>query len=161
MKITFIQTGGTIDKEYPRGFNVYAFEITEPATKRIIEYVQPNFEYELVRCLQKDSTDLTDEDREIIRKACEATSNDKIILTHGTDTMHKTASVLTGIKGKTIVITGAARPESVRDSDSSFNVGTAVAGVSFLPYGVYIAMSGRVYKWDKCKKIATGQFVDA
>jgi L-asparaginase len=160
MKITFIQTGGTIDKEYPRGLLVYAFEITEPATKRIVDYVQPNFEYEFIRLLQKDSTDLTDEDRALIKDACIKADSDKIIVTHGTDTMVETAQVLSSIKNKTIIITGAARPESVRDSDSSFNVGTAVGALNVLGSGIYIAMSGRVYNWNKCKKIETGQFVD-
>ncbi|MCL2621609.1 MAG: asparaginase, partial [Firmicutes bacterium] len=130
------------------------------AVKRIVDYVQPNFEYEFIRLLQKDSTDLTDADRELIRKTCAQLKDKKIIITHGTDTMHQTASVLKDIKDKVIVITGAARPESVKESDSSFNVGCAVGAINILPNGVYIAMSGRIYKWDECKKIANGQFIE-
>ena len=144
MKILFIQTGGTIDKDYPRTSKGYAFEITTPAVERILSRVNPGFEYEILPFLQKDSLDITDQDRSALRKLCEETPNNKIIITHGTDTIHETAKSLGGIKGKTIILKGAARPERFKDSDADFNLGTAVGAINNLSEGVYIAMKGEI-----------------
>ncbi len=161
MKITFIQTGGTIDKDLPKVSKGYSFEIGAPAVIKILEKVKPNFTYEIIPLLQKDSLDLNAKDREKILKACQNTKGDKIVVTHGTDTMTKTAEVLSKIKNKTIVLTGAMRPEKFADSDAMFNAGAAIAAVGLLPCGVYIAMNGKVHSWNKTKKdTKTGQFVE-
>ncbi|UCC91625.1 MAG: asparaginase [Candidatus Aenigmatarchaeota archaeon] len=160
MKITFIQTGGTIDKDYPKPTKGYAFEISEPAVKRILEKVNPNFEFEILSVLRKDSLDITEEDMQKIYNACVKANSDKIIITHGTDTMTETAKKLSGIKDKVIILTGAIRPERFSSSDSDFNIGVAVGAINTLSKGVYIAMQGRVYPWDKVKRNQeTGQFV--
>ncbi|MFA6898154.1 MAG: asparaginase domain-containing protein, partial [Candidatus Paceibacterota bacterium] len=112
--------------------------------------------------LKKDSLDITEADREKILETCRNISDSKIILTHGTDTMTETASKLSGIKDKVIVITGAMRPEKFSDSDAMFNIGVAVAAVQTLPPGIYIAMNGRVYNWDRVKRDrADGKFVES
>jgi len=161
MKIAFIQTGGTIDKDYPKATGGYAFEIAEPAVKRILQRVNLNFDWEIVSILRKDSQDITEEDRQKIRDACERAEADKIIVTHGTDTMIETARELCSIKDKVIVLTGAMKPEKFIDSDASFNLGVAVGAINVLRQGVYIAMNGRIYPWDKAKRNSrTGQFVD-
>ncbi|MGB4942793.1 MAG: asparaginase domain-containing protein [Candidatus Moraniibacteriota bacterium] len=161
MKITFIQTGGTIDKEYPRTTKGYAFEIGEPAVKRILEKVNPAFEYEVISLLQKDSSDLTEEDREKILETCKSIPSDKIVVTHGTDTMIETAGKLSEVKDKTIIITGAMRPEKFSDSDAMFNVGAAVIAAQTLSHGIYITMNGKVYGWKEVKRNEeTGQFVN-
>lgn len=161
MKITFIQTGGTIDKEYPRTTKGYAFEIGEPAAKRMLEKVNPNFEYEIISLLRKDSLEINEDDREQILQACKESSSDKIIVTHGTDTMIETGQKLAEIKDKTIVITGAMRPEKFSDSDAMFNVGMAVAAVETIPHGVYLVMHGRIYDCQKVKRdMRTGQFIE-
>lgn len=161
MKIVFIQTGGTIDKEYPRTTSGYAFEIGEPAVKRILEKVNPALDYEIIPLLQKDSLDITKEDRKKILQACRKTDSDKIVITHGTDTMIETASMLRLVHGKTIVITGAMRPEKFSDSDAMFNIGGAVIGVQSLPHGVYLAMNCRIYLWNSVKRnMKTGQFIE-
>jgi L-asparaginase len=161
MKIVFIQTGGTIDKDYPKTTGGYAFEIGESAAKRILQRANPSFDFEIVSILRKDSLDITEQDRKRIRDACEKTAADKIIVTHGTDTMIETAEKLSSIKGKVIVLTGATKPEKFVDSDASFNLGTAVGAISLLQKGVYIAMNGRIYPWNKVKRNSeTGQFVE-
>ena len=160
MKIVFIQTGGTIDKEYPKSTKGYAFEIGEPAVLRILAKVNPAFSYQLISILRKDSMEITDDDRAKIFQVCRKVTSDKIVITHGTDTMIKTAKKLSTISKKTIVITGAMRPEKFSDSDAMFNVGSAVTAVESLPRGVYICMHGRVYSWDRVKRnMKTGQFV--
>jgi L-asparaginase len=161
MKIVFIQTGGTIDKDYPRAKGGYAFEIGEPAVKRILQRINPNFDFEIISILRKDSLDITEDDRKKIHDACKRVSANKIVVTHGTDTMIKTAEKLNRIKGKVIVLTGAVKPQKFVDSDASFNLGTAVGAVNVLQKGVYIAMNGRIHPWNKVKRNShTGQFVE-
>lgn len=161
MKVTFIQTGGTIDKDYPRKTKGYAFEIAEPAVARILERTNPNFEFEILRVLRKDSLEITEDDREKIFQACKDADADRIIITHGTDTMIETAKKLSAIEGKTIVITGALLPERFSNSDAVFNVGTAVGAINAIQPGVYVAMNGRIYPWDQCRRdLENGWFVE-
>lgn len=161
MKIVFIQTGGTIDKEYPRTTKGYAFEIGTPAVQRILEKINPAFEYEILSALKKDSLDITEDDRKGLLKICSEVPSDKIIITHGTDTMIETARVLNKIKEKTIILTGAMRPEKFSDSDAMFNIGVAIAGAQILSSGIYVAMNGNVYPHNKVKRdIETGQFIE-
>ncbi|MBU4245498.1 MAG: asparaginase domain-containing protein [Nanoarchaeota archaeon] len=161
MKLVFIQTGGTIDKDYPKTTKGYVFEISEPAIKRIVQRVAPNFDFEIVSVLKKDSLDITEADRIKISKTCQEVMADKIIITHGTDTMIETAKALSNIKNKVIILTGAARPEKFSDSDASFNLGVAIGAANVLKKGIYIAMNGRIYPWNNVKrKLETGQFID-
>lgn len=161
MKILFIQTGGTIDKDYPRTSGGYAFEITSPAVLRILENAGPAFGYEIRELMRKDSLDLTAEDRRLIREACMESGADKIIITHGTDTMIETAEALADIPGKTIILTGAMRPERFANSDAAFNIGVAVGALNAAAAGVYIAMNGRLYAHNRVKRDpATGHFTD-
>ena len=85
----------------------------------------------------------------MLRATIAAQDEDKVLVTHGTDTMVDTAKVLATIPGKTIVLTGALNPARFRGSDAEFNIGTAVGAVQSLPPGVYIAMNGRI--WDPAK----------
>jgi L-asparaginase len=161
MKIVFIQTGGTIDKDYPKIKSGYAFEITEPAVKRILQKVNPSFEFEVISVLKKDSLDITEEDRVKIYAACEKADTNRVVITHGTDTMIETAKKLSTIKNKVIILTGAMKPEKFCDSDASFNVGTAVGAINVLSNDVYIAMNGRIHPWNKVKRnLETGRFVE-
>jgi L-asparaginase len=160
MKILFIQTGGTIDKDYLKAVKGYNFEITEPAVKKILADIAPTFDYEILPLLQKDSLDMTDNDRKLILNTCKNSKYDKIIITHGTDTMTETAKALGEIQDKTIVITGAARPERLKNSDAAFNLGTAIGAVGLLHPGVYISMNGVTHGFDKVEKDQiSGQFV--
>ncbi|MFC2167693.1 asparaginase domain-containing protein [Acidobacteriota bacterium] len=161
MKITFIQTGGTIDKDYPKNTKGYAFEIQEPAVERILKRLHPEFLYEIIPLLQKDSLDLTEEDRHKMYDTCVQSEGDKIIITHGTDTLIETARFLSPIKNKLIVLTGSLRPERFSDSNAPINLGVALGAVNALETGVFIAMSGRVFSWnDVIRNPETGQFVE-
>ena len=164
--ILFIQTGGTIDKDYPRSTGGYAFEITTPAVERMLECITPVFSYRVLPLLQKDSQEITDEDRDRILKRCQAASERVIIITHGTDTMLETAEYIaqrpywTNISDinlgfqegkKLIILTGAMKPERFVDSDAMCNLGLALGAASLLESGVYIAMSGHVLLWSNCQ----------
>lgn len=152
MKILFIQAGGTIDKDYPKQVKGYGFEIGEPAIKRILERVKPNFEFEIISLIKKDSLDLNDSDREKLFTTCKNSIEDKIIITHGTDTMIESAKYLSGINDKIIVLTGATKPEKFKDSDAEFNLGSAIGAVQSLKSGIYISMKGEIFKYDEVKR---------
>lgn len=151
MKITFVQVGGTIDKDYPQGLSDhgYAFQIGEPAVIDILGRVTPQFSFEVLRIMQKDSLDMDDQDRQEVYNTVSQLGTDKIVITHGTDTIGLTAEALAPIKDKTIVLTGAMIPEKFRDSDADFNVGMAVGAVQKMPHGVYVALHGQVSTWEE------------
>lgn len=160
MNFLFIQTGGTIDKEYEEGALAYHFIITTPAVERILATVNPAFQSRAITVARKDSMELTEDDRAAIKAACQQAPEDRIVITHGTDTMIQTGEYLSAVEGKTIVLTGSLRPERFYTSDAPFNVGLAIGAVQTLAPGIYIAMSGRVLRWDEVKKDPeTGQFV--
>lgn len=161
MKIKVFTAGGTIDKVYSEEKGTLNFSFGKPAVKEIIEEkIRLNVEYEIEPLLAKDSLEMTDEDRELIKKACSGAIADKILITHGTDTMIDTARVLSSIPNKVMVLTGASQPYRFRESDAEFNIGVAIGALNILSQGVYIAMNGRVYAWDKCEKLSDGRFVE-
>lgn len=158
-KITFVLTGGTIDKEYDALDQ--AFTMGQGAVGRVLGFVRPNFEATIIPVVQKVSVNILPEEKDAIRKACENTENNMIVVTYGTDAMAEAGELLTGIPDKTIVLTGALKSQLIKDTDAEFNLGFAVAAVQTIPPGVYVAMSGRVYPWNECKKdMSTGQFVE-
>lgn len=136
-------TGGTIDKVY---FDALSeFEVGETALHPILREANVTLDVAITSLMRKDSLELTDNDRVTIRAAVETCDATCILITHGTDTMAKTAAALQGIAGKAIVLTGAMQPASLRSSDSLFNIGFALAALQLLPAGVYVAMNGRVF----------------
>ena len=94
----------------------------------------------------------TDADRARIRDAIRDDPAVCFLVTHGTDTIVETARALKGLHGKVIVLTGALQPARFRSSDAFFNIGCALAAVQTLPPGVYIAMNGRIFEGDSCRK---------
>ena len=153
MKIKFFAVGGTIDKVYFDALSRY--EIGESNINEILKDARINFKSDISSIFKKDSLDMTDQDRSAVYKIVKNDTHDKIIITHGTDTMIETAKVLETIKNKTIVLTGAMEPAKFRSSDAVFNLGSAVAAVQTLQHGVYIVISGRIFKPDNVKKDRT------
>jgi L-asparaginase len=143
MKIKILTTGGTIDKIYFDRKSAY--EVGDPQANGVLERANVVLDYEVESILRKDSLDFTDEDRALIRQKVASAQSERLVITHGTDTMIETARVLEGIPGKTIVMTGSMYPAQFRDSDAVFNIGCAVTGAQILGPGVYIAMNGRIY----------------
>jgi len=150
MKIKIFSIGGTIDKIYFDQLSQY--QIGGPSIRDIFGHLVLNFEYEIESLLRKDSLDMTDEDRQLILEAVSRDPGDKVLITHGTDTLVDTARVLREAAGKTIVLTGAMEPAGFKNSDAVFNVGCAVAAVQTMPPGAYIAINGRIYTPDQIKK---------
>jgi L-asparaginase len=150
MFIRFITTGGTIDKIY---FDALSqFEVGESHVQHILSEGLVQFDYDVVPLLQKDSLEMTDEDRAALSDYIARDDAERYIITHGTDTMPETAEALGGLDGRTIVLTGALSPARFRTTDAIFNVGMAVAAVQVAEPGVYIAMSGQVFEAGKVRK---------
>jgi L-asparaginase len=150
MIIKFITVGGTIDKIYFDKLSTY--EVGESHIHEILKDARINFKFEVSSLLKKDSLEMTDEDRQLVFEAVSADKNDKIVITHGTDTMVDTAKVLNNIKGKVIVLTGAMEPACFKSSDAIFNLGSAIAAVQTLSPGAYIVISGRIFSPDIVQK---------
>lgn len=153
MKILFIQTGGTIDKDYPKSSGGYAFEFGEPACQRILDRLNPSFEYEIITAFQKDSLEITREDRLALVEMIRQRPEPKIIITHGTDTLIESALFLANkFPDKCIVFTGAMRPERFSNSDAPINLGMALACVQQHMDGIYICMHGKVKLASQIKR---------
>src|SRR5688572_11416313 len=152
--IVVLTTGGTIDKAYFDALSAY--QIGETVVAKLLGIAQVTHPYEIVEVLRKDSLELDDEDREIVRSQVAALPNKRIVITHGTDTMTATAAVLAGVPGKTIVLVGALAPARFSESDASFNLGMAFATVQVAPPGVYITMNGQVFRGGEVRKDREG-----
>ena len=150
MHIRFITTGGTIDKIYFDDLS--QFEVGDSQIKHILTEGLVQFDYDVVSLFQKDSLDMTDDDRRALRDFIANDAGTRYVVTHGTDTMPETAAVLRGLDGKTVVLTGALTPARFRSTDAVFNVGMAVAAVQVSSPGVYIAMSGQVFAAGQVRK---------
>lgn len=143
MKIRVFCVGGTIDKIYFDAKSKY--EVGAPAISKMLSQIAVNLDIEVTSLMTKDSLDMTDEDRALISKAVAECEEDKIIITHGTDTMPNTARSLVAVDGKTVVLTGALAPAIFKDSDAMFNVGGALATAQAKDEGVFIVMNGQVF----------------
>ncbi len=143
MIIKIFTTGGTIDKTYFDQKDTY--QVGEPQVAGILARANVVINFDVISLMQKDSLDIDNSDRAIIREAILSENSRNIIVTHGTDTMIATAEFLQNIADKTIVLTGSMYPAQYRDSDAIFNLGCALTGAQTLPPGVYIAMNGRIF----------------
>ena len=151
MKIAIITTGGTIDKIYFDAKSDY--HVGDPQIKVILDKVGATFEYSVSEVFQKDSLDITDEDRLLIANRILQTDASSFIVTHGMDTIIETANVLKQhLSRKTIVLVGSLTPARFRETDAEFNIGVAVGAVQALPEGVYIAMNGQIFNPDSVRK---------
>ena len=149
--IRLLVTGGTFDKEYNEISGELYFRKTHvPA---MLSLGRCRLDIRLETLMLKDSLHLTAEDRQLIRQRCAEAEENRIVITHGTDTMVETAAAIAEAQlRKTIVLTGAMVPYTFGSSDGLFNLGSAIAFVQTLPAGVYLAMNGRYFTWDNVRK---------
>lgn len=160
MKIKILATGGTFDKIY---FDAKSeFHFGDPIAGELLEESNVSFDFEVESLMQKDSLDMTDQDRTQIRNAVAKASEDRIVIIHGTDTMVETAQCLDDVPDKTVVLFGAMQPARMRLSDAQYNLGFATAAVQLLPAGVYLAMNGQIFDPAQVvKNRARGRFETA
>jgi L-asparaginase len=151
MSIRIFITGGTFDKEYNEITGQLFFKDTHMS--ELLKLGRSRVDVEIRTLMMIDSLEMTEADRNLIAENCSKAFEDKIIITHGTDTMAETAKVLAAKSmKKTIVLTGAMIPYKFGSSDGLFNMGSALAFVQSLPHGVYVAMNGRYFNWDNVRK---------
>jgi L-asparaginase len=144
-------TGGTFDKEYNERNGTLFFQ--DSHVPEMLRLGRCLLETAIQTLLMIDSLEMTEADRRLIAEHCRTAPETRIVITHGTDTMVETAAHLgREIQGKTIVLTGAMVPYKFGSSDGLFNLGSALAFVQTLPAGVYIAMNGQVFRWDRVWK---------
>ncbi len=154
MTIRVFATGGTFDKEYDYIHGTLFFKTTQLPS--MFRQGRSTLDIKLRTLMMMDSLDFTEKERALIAKSCAECVEDKIVITHGTDTMAQTAAYLAErIQDKTIVLTGAMIPYSFGSSDGFFNLGSAMAFVQTLPKGVYVCMNGRYFNWDNVRKNRT------
>jgi len=158
MSIRVFITGGTFDKEYNELDGKLFFQDTH--LPEMLKLGRCNLDVELRTLMMIDSLEMGVDERELIVFQCNRSDENKIVITHGTDTMTETAKVLAEkVKDKTVVLTGAMIPYKFGSSDGLFNLGSALAFVQTLPHGIYIAMNGKIFNWDNVRKNKqTGQF---
>ena len=158
MRIPVFVTGGTFDKEYNEITGELYFKDTH--IREILDLGRAQLNVNIKKLMLIDSLNMVDKDRYLILENCIQSKENRIVITHGTDTMTETAKVLAEKKlNKTIVMTGAMIPYKFGSSDGLFNLGCALAFVQSLPYGVYIAMNGKYFKWNEVRKNKnTGKF---
>jgi L-asparaginase len=151
--IRIFVTGGTFDKTYDEIRGSLAFEDTH--LPEMLRLGRSRVEVTIRTLMMIDSLDMTDTDRELIVRNCAHCEESWIVITHGTDTMVETARALaasTALATKTVVLTGAMIPYAFGSSDGLFNLGSALSFVQVLPAGVYIAMNGQHFEWNKVRK---------
>jgi len=151
MPIRILITGGTFDKEYDEITGKLYFKDTH--MREILDLGRSKLEVKIRTLMLLDSLEMTDHDRDVILDNCRRVSENQIVITHGTDTMTETGKVIANAKlEKTIILTGAMIPYKFGSSDGLFNFGGALAFAQALPNGVYIAMNGRYFDWNKVEK---------
>jgi L-asparaginase len=153
-----IVTGGTFDKEYNELDGSLFFRKTH--LHEMLSLGRCRVPLSVETLMMIDSLNMTPKDRRRILAVCRKSRSTRIVITHGTDTMVETARVLgKSLPGKTVVLTGAMVPYKFGSSDGLFNLGSAIAFAQSLPAGVYVAMNGRAFDWDKVRKNrAKGEF---
>lgn len=160
--IRVFTVGGTIDKIYFDAKSSY--EVGPPNIAEILNNLHLNPQFRVSSLMQKDSLDMTAADRDLIREQVSRAEEDRIVITHGTDTMVETARALINTAvtlNKTVVLTGALSPALFKNSDAMFNIGGAVIAVQILGPGSYIVMNGQVFAADKVRKdVAANRFCD-
>ena len=158
MAVRIFVTGGTFDKEYDElGGKLYFRDTHLP---EMLELGRCKVKVDIRTLMMIDSLEMKDMDRSIILDNCLKCKENHVVITHGTDTMEETARVLGQASiNKTIVLTGAMVPFKFGSSDGLFNLGSALAFAQALPAGVYVAMNGRYFQWDRVRKNKnTGEF---
>ncbi len=149
--ICIFVTGGTFDKTYDEIRGRLSFGETH--LPEMLRLGRSRVDVSISTLMMIDSLDMTDADRAVIVRACAECDKSRIVVTHGTDTMVDTAAAIArGVTGKTIVLTGAMIPYAFGSSDGLFNLGSAVSFAQVLPPGVYVAMNGQHFAWDKVRK---------
>ena len=151
MAIRILVTGGTFDKNYNELTGQLYFKDTH--VSNMLKLGRSRIEVRVQTIMMIDSLEMTEADRALIVQSCLQAEEEHIVITHGTDTMTDTAiAIAKVVTGKTVVLTGAMIPYAFDSSDGLFNLGSALSFVQALPPGIYIAMNGQCFPWNRVRK---------
>lgn len=149
--IRILITGGTFDKRYDEIRGRLSF--TESHVPDMLRLGRSRVDVALRTVMLVDSLEMSDADRALVAENCVQAPESRLVVTHGTDTMVETARVIAmRVTDKTVVLTGAMVPYAFGSSDGLFNLGSALSFAQVLPPGVYVAMNGRCFAWDRVRK---------
>ena len=148
--ILVLTTGGTIDKQYFDALSKY--QITDSTVTKLLPVARVMHPFVVEEAQRKDTIDLTAEDKARIAERVACTTCSRIVITHGTDTMTVTGRALSGLRNKTIVLTGALAPARFAESDAAFNLGMAFATAQLAPLGIFITINGSVFPATQVEK---------
>ncbi len=150
--IRILVTGGTFDKEYDEVRGRLFFKDTH--VQEMLDKGRSRVPVSVRTLMMIDSLEMTDADRALVVEQCRQSEVDRIVVTHGTDTMVETATAIAAadLAGKTVVLTGAMIPYAFGSSDGLFNLGSALSFAQVLPPGVYVAMNGQHFPWNTVRK---------
>lgn len=152
-------TGGTFDKSYD--YIEGALYFKETHLPEMLKRSRCQLDIQVETLMMMDSLEMGVKETDQIIEACQNSSCQKIIITHGTDKMVATAKALAkakakakaNLKNKTILLTGAMIPYAFGgSSDGFFNLGCALAYVQTLTQNVYITMQGQSFLWNEVQK---------
>jgi len=154
-----LNTGGTFNKRY----NSTDGELEVPYNNVAIEKILKSYssEYSLAGVIYKDSLEMDINDRKMLASIIMESTEESILIVHGTDTMHISAEFLSEIfQDKKIVFTGSMKPFEINKIEPTLNLGMSIGFLKALEKnGVYICMNGHIEPWDKIKKNeARGKF---
>ena len=151
MTLRIIASGGTFDKHYDAISGQLGFGDSHLPAALLRSRITLPCALEVLPLL--DSLEMQDADRQRLLASCRQAPETAIVIVHGTDTMRDSARVLgAAALDKTVILTGAMIPYEIAHSDALFNLGFAIGVAQTLPSGVYVAMNGRVFAWDKVSK---------
>jgi L-asparaginase len=151
MAIRILVCGGTFDKQYDEIAGRLFFKDTH--VSEMLRLGRSRVPVTVTTLMMIDSLDMTDSHRQAIASSCVSCPEDRIVITHGTDTMVETAAVVAArVTAKTIVLTGAMVPYAFGSSDGLFNLGSALSFAQVLVPGVYVAMNGTAFLWNRVRK---------
>ena len=156
MKIYVVATGGTIEKVYSeRSGTVQNLDTKIDRYFRILRL--PDTQIDLTHLMNKDSLEMTDEDRALVLATVREKLRDPapVVITHGTDTLVETGRLLKqNLPALTvpIVMTGAMTPLGFEASDGLQNLTESLLAARILPPGVWLVMHNQVFPIDRVRK---------
>ena len=148
MSIRIFVTGGTFDKEYNEITGQLFFKETHLPEMIARSRVRP--QVTVTTLMMIDSLDMKPIDRALIANQCINTPEDKIIVTHGTDTLEETSYLLhlTVKSSKPVVFAAAMRPGTALSADGPLNLYNAVVlagSKEAVGKGVLVCMDDNVF----------------
>ena len=150
-RIAILSTGGTIEKVYDE-LEQKLVNQTSVLERLLDKLVLGGVTIDIVRLMNKDSLDMTDDDHNLVAEQVHNYSHtrDGIVIVHGTDRLAVTGERICQSCPNIsvpVVLTGAMRPFEMHTTDAMQNVTESLLAVQLCQPGVYVAMHNRVLQF--------------